>query len=133
MNAVSIPGSEELEVLSPSCIEIVQYRVISLNNSTFTGICIGLLDYLHWPLGLHRLASWITWIGLLDNMDSPPGLPGLAFWITWIGLHVQSISPTPCDYLLWGTWKYTAFQTNLATLHKLKDCLHGNYRTRQKR
>nr|GBL66430.1 hypothetical protein AVEN_19518-1 [Araneus ventricosus]GBL66446.1 hypothetical protein AVEN_25562-1 [Araneus ventricosus]GBL66477.1 hypothetical protein AVEN_170743-1 [Araneus ventricosus] len=24
MNAVSIPGSEELEVLSPSCIEIVQ-------------------------------------------------------------------------------------------------------------
>ncbi|GBN88583.1 hypothetical protein AVEN_80092-1 [Araneus ventricosus] len=26
MNAVSIPGSEELEVLSPSCIEIVQSR-----------------------------------------------------------------------------------------------------------
>ncbi|GBM84181.1 hypothetical protein AVEN_61029-1 [Araneus ventricosus] len=25
MNAVSIPGSEELEVLSPSCIEIVQH------------------------------------------------------------------------------------------------------------
>ncbi|GBN64116.1 hypothetical protein AVEN_117524-1, partial [Araneus ventricosus] len=24
MNAVSIPGSEESEVLSPSCIEIVQ-------------------------------------------------------------------------------------------------------------
>ncbi|GBM36503.1 hypothetical protein AVEN_136796-1, partial [Araneus ventricosus] len=24
MNAVSIPASEELEVLSPSCIEIVQ-------------------------------------------------------------------------------------------------------------
>ncbi|GBL84313.1 hypothetical protein AVEN_118682-1 [Araneus ventricosus] len=24
MNAVSVPGSEELEVLSPSCIEIVQ-------------------------------------------------------------------------------------------------------------
>ncbi|GBM97275.1 hypothetical protein AVEN_128807-1, partial [Araneus ventricosus] len=24
MNAVPIPGSEELEVLSPSCIEIVQ-------------------------------------------------------------------------------------------------------------
>ncbi|GBO24665.1 hypothetical protein AVEN_233328-1 [Araneus ventricosus] len=27
MNAVSIPGSEELEVLSPSCIEIVQATV----------------------------------------------------------------------------------------------------------
>ncbi|GBN73482.1 hypothetical protein AVEN_164341-1, partial [Araneus ventricosus] len=26
MNAVSIPGSEELEALSPSCIEIVQLR-----------------------------------------------------------------------------------------------------------
>ncbi|GBO16547.1 hypothetical protein AVEN_45102-1, partial [Araneus ventricosus] len=24
MSAISIPGSEELEVLSPSCIEIVQ-------------------------------------------------------------------------------------------------------------
>ncbi|GBO46986.1 hypothetical protein AVEN_36258-1 [Araneus ventricosus] len=27
MNAVSIPGSEELEVLSPSCIEIVQFEL----------------------------------------------------------------------------------------------------------
>ncbi|GBM93104.1 hypothetical protein AVEN_128824-1 [Araneus ventricosus] len=33
MNAVSIPGSEELEVLSPSCIEIVQ-PTKSLDNAT---------------------------------------------------------------------------------------------------
>ncbi|GBM56056.1 hypothetical protein AVEN_123199-1 [Araneus ventricosus] len=35
MNAVSIPGSEELEVLSPSCIEIVQG---CCDNSTGTVI-----------------------------------------------------------------------------------------------
>ncbi|GBO38537.1 hypothetical protein AVEN_119519-1 [Araneus ventricosus] len=29
MNAVSIPDSEELEVLSPSCIEIVQINSVS--------------------------------------------------------------------------------------------------------
>ncbi|GBO38064.1 hypothetical protein AVEN_174368-1, partial [Araneus ventricosus] len=28
MNAVSIPGSEELDVLSPSCIEIVQVVIL---------------------------------------------------------------------------------------------------------
>ncbi|GBL96075.1 hypothetical protein AVEN_104316-1 [Araneus ventricosus] len=28
MNAVSIPASEELEVLSPSCIEIVQIAIL---------------------------------------------------------------------------------------------------------
>ncbi|GBM52585.1 hypothetical protein AVEN_84075-1 [Araneus ventricosus] len=32
MNAVSIPGSEELEVLSPSCIEIVQAKCSSVTS-----------------------------------------------------------------------------------------------------
>ncbi|GBL86939.1 hypothetical protein AVEN_218678-1 [Araneus ventricosus] len=35
MNAVSIPGSEEFDVLSPSCIEIVQLLVLKRFNREF--------------------------------------------------------------------------------------------------
>ncbi|GBN06937.1 hypothetical protein AVEN_177643-1 [Araneus ventricosus] len=44
MNAVSIPGSEELEVLSPSCIEIVQIKFqnfsFEVHSVTITTTCV---------------------------------------------------------------------------------------------
>ncbi|GBL80595.1 hypothetical protein AVEN_225279-1 [Araneus ventricosus] len=36
MNVVSIPGSEEFEVLSPSCIEIVQCRNFNINATVYS-------------------------------------------------------------------------------------------------
>ncbi|GBN99471.1 hypothetical protein AVEN_6183-1 [Araneus ventricosus] len=46
MNAVSIPGSEELEVLSPSCIEIVQ-DISSRTSKEYPGVK-DLLPVLKW-------------------------------------------------------------------------------------
>ncbi|GBM28456.1 hypothetical protein AVEN_33908-1 [Araneus ventricosus] len=37
MNAVSIPGSEEFDVLSPSCIEIVQVHGVT-NSATISAV-----------------------------------------------------------------------------------------------
>ncbi|GBL96128.1 hypothetical protein AVEN_104354-1 [Araneus ventricosus] len=31
----------------------------------------------------------------------------------------------PCDYFLWGTWKYTDFRNNPATLHELEELICG--------
>ncbi|GBM56443.1 hypothetical protein AVEN_273202-1 [Araneus ventricosus] len=46
MNAVSIPGSDELEVLSPSCIEIVQFVLSLATNplATLINKCLGQLS-----------------------------------------------------------------------------------------
>ncbi|GBL92308.1 hypothetical protein AVEN_35851-1 [Araneus ventricosus] len=43
MNAVSIPGSEEFEVLSPSCVEIVQDK-ITFNGAKKTWITVPIID-----------------------------------------------------------------------------------------
>ncbi|GBM03613.1 hypothetical protein AVEN_203183-1 [Araneus ventricosus] len=49
MNAVSIAGSEEFEVLSPSCIEIVQQEKKRIDTS----LCIRILCHcFHWKAKL---------------------------------------------------------------------------------
>ncbi|GBL90566.1 hypothetical protein AVEN_179476-1 [Araneus ventricosus] len=70
MNAVSIPGSEELEVLSPSCIEIVQvnhmckarYRVFNGNVMGFMKNSSNMACYACFQFRLNPYASFINTI-----------------------------------------------------------------------
>ncbi|GBM12787.1 hypothetical protein AVEN_139768-1 [Araneus ventricosus] len=55
MNAVSIPGSEELEVLSPSCIEIVQEKTNRTLNPTAQSPSFQLLERLNHHLRRNNL------------------------------------------------------------------------------
>ncbi|GBM07335.1 hypothetical protein AVEN_187879-1 [Araneus ventricosus] len=112
MNAVSIPGSEELEVLSPSCIEIVQDYVppigISEKNLIHTPKrhkkrCMGdplnlVLDILASyseatrRLFLDRLRHFELWSGDQDDIPSPSfctSPPGLR--LTLDGFNVYQV------------------------------------------
>ncbi|GBN97760.1 hypothetical protein AVEN_225136-1 [Araneus ventricosus] len=66
MNEVSIPGSEEFEVLSPSCIEIVQCSSVVLQS------CSPPCNYFNIPLVLRSLTKrCIRATYLMTHLGSP--------------------------------------------------------------
>ncbi|GBO20350.1 hypothetical protein AVEN_218011-1 [Araneus ventricosus] len=70
MNAVSIPGSEELEVLSPSCIEIVQalHRVMFMQDGAPLHIAAPVQRLLRSAFGIDCVTSMDSQISRSDTL-----------------------------------------------------------------
>ncbi|GBN77650.1 hypothetical protein AVEN_131335-1 [Araneus ventricosus] len=99
MNAVSIPGSEELEVLSPSCIEIVQDGAPSHYSNIVREFLVTTFPQ--------------RWIGRGAVMAWPPRSPDI----------------TPLDFYLWGYVKKHVYSERINDINHLKqritDVIHS--------
>ncbi|GBO06718.1 hypothetical protein AVEN_56693-1 [Araneus ventricosus] len=100
MNAVSIPGSEELEVLSPSCIEIVQC------GSADTLYCIYLLGLTSRNCDpLKEIRSRQPWIDPLLTFDTL----GNALTRLWRSLEANlSRLPSAASKEVTLSWTFTS-------------------------
>ncbi|GBO25613.1 hypothetical protein AVEN_63522-1 [Araneus ventricosus] len=88
MNAVSIPGSEELEVLSPSCIEIVESPDLAPSDFRLFGPLEKHLAGRHFKTDVEVQKAVIKWFCDLDPGFFYAGFDRLVYrWYKCLNNH----------------------------------------------